>query len=96
MKLVIANQTLERIEGLDSCVNLQELWITECKLKVCVDRQMFRLENVESKRIKEKSEREIDICPTYRAQIKSRLEKAQRSSTMNQRKRAEKRKRMNR
>lgn len=36
IKLVIANQAIERIEGLDSCVNLQELWITECKLKVCV------------------------------------------------------------
>ena len=35
LKLVIVNQTLERIEGLDTCVNLQELWITECKLKVC-------------------------------------------------------------
>ena len=35
LKLVIVNQTLERIEGLETCVNLQELWITECKLKVC-------------------------------------------------------------
>jgi hypothetical protein len=34
LKLVIVNQTIERIEGLDRCVNLQELWITECKLKV--------------------------------------------------------------
>ena len=33
-KLVIVNQPLERIEGLDACINLQELWITECKLKV--------------------------------------------------------------
>ncbi len=33
-KLVIVNQTIERIEGLDTCTNLQELWITECKLKV--------------------------------------------------------------
>lgn len=38
LKLVIVNQTLERIEGLDTCVNLQELWITECKLKVCTYR----------------------------------------------------------
>jgi len=35
LKLVIVNQTIERIEGLETCVNLQELWITECKLKVC-------------------------------------------------------------
>ncbi|CAF4500446.1 unnamed protein product, partial [Rotaria sp. Silwood2] len=30
LKLVIVNQTIERIEGLDACTNLQELWITEC------------------------------------------------------------------
>jgi hypothetical protein len=35
LKLVIVNQTIERIEGLETCVNLEELWITECKLKVC-------------------------------------------------------------
>ena len=35
LKLVIVNQTIERIEGLEACSNLQELWITECKLKVC-------------------------------------------------------------
>ena len=37
IKLVIANQTIERLDGLDSCVNLEELWITECKLKVSTD-----------------------------------------------------------
>lgn len=47
VKLIIVNQALERIEGLESCVNLQELWITECKLKVRVDQQMFLLENVD-------------------------------------------------
>ena len=36
LKLVIVNQNIERIEGLDTCINLQELWITECKLKVSV------------------------------------------------------------
>jgi hypothetical protein len=42
-KLTIVNQSLERIEGLDVCVHLQELWITECKLQVCThtDFQMF-------------------------------------------------------
>ncbi len=35
LKLIIVNQTIERLEGLDTCVNLKELWITECKLKVC-------------------------------------------------------------
>ncbi|CAF3373605.1 unnamed protein product [Rotaria socialis] len=33
LKLVIVNQTIERIEGLDACNSLQELWITECKLQ---------------------------------------------------------------
>ena len=33
-KLVIVNQNIEHIEGLDTCVNLRELWITECKLTV--------------------------------------------------------------
>ncbi|CAF3420460.1 unnamed protein product [Rotaria sp. Silwood1] len=33
LKLIIVNQTIERIEGLDACTNLQELWITECKLQ---------------------------------------------------------------
>lgn len=33
-KLVIVNQNIERIEGLDTCVNLRELWVTECKLTV--------------------------------------------------------------
>ena len=35
LKLVIVNQAIERIEGLDGCASLQELWITECKLQVC-------------------------------------------------------------
>jgi Leucine-rich repeat (LRR) protein len=35
LKLIIVNQSIERIEGLDACPNLQELWLTECKLKVC-------------------------------------------------------------
>jgi len=34
LKLVIVNQNIERIEALDTCVNLRELWITECKLTV--------------------------------------------------------------
>jgi len=42
LKLVIANQLIERIEGLETCVNLQELWITECKLKVCIHTYLVR------------------------------------------------------
>ena len=57
VKFVVANQALERIEGLDSCVNLRELWITECKLKVCVDRQMVRLENVDGEKRKRRRRR---------------------------------------
>lgn len=33
--LIIVGQAIEKIQGVQSCKGLKELWICECNLKVC-------------------------------------------------------------